>query len=116
MLGKKISNCFGLPVQCVKGFFTALHIALKRFLLGVHANMNFEAVRGEEGLPTALLIANEGVFAPVGLLVGPQVSCGAVCPGAAFKHTLVALHLTEEETRREGEKLNVLEFNSTAGK
>lgn len=59
--------------------------------------MNLEAVWGEEGLSTALLIANECVLAPVGLLVCPQVSRRAVCPCAAFEHTLVALDLIEEE-------------------
>lgn len=57
------------PVQCVKGLFAALHVTLKWFLLGVNTNMDFEAVRGEEGLSTALLVTHKGVFAPVRLLV-----------------------------------------------
>lgn len=59
--------------------------------------MDLEAVRGEEGLSTALLIANKGVLAPVCLLVCPQVSCRAVRPCATFEHALVALHLIDEE-------------------
>lgn len=59
--------------------------------------MDLEAVGGEEGLSTALLITHERVLAPVCLLVCSQVSRRAVRPGAAFKHALVALHLIEEE-------------------
>lgn len=81
------------PVQGVEGLFAALHVALKRLLLGVNAHVDLEAVRGEEGLPTALLVAHERVLAPVGLLVGAQVPCRAVRPRAAFEHALVALHL-----------------------
>lgn len=78
-----------------------MHITLKRLLLGVNTDVDLEAVRGEEGLATALLIAHECVLAPVCLLVCPQVSRRAVRPRAAFKHALVALHLIEEE--EEGE-------------
>lgn len=63
--------------------------------------MDLEAVRGEESLSAALLIAHERVLAPVCLLVCPQVSRRAVRPCAAFEHALVALHLREEE--EEGE-------------
>jgi len=74
-----------------------MHITLKRLLLGVNADMDLEAVGGEEGLPTAQLITHKCVLAPVRLLVRSQVSRRAVRPGAAFEHALVALHLEEEE-------------------
>lgn len=64
--------------------------------------MDLEAVRCEEGLSTALLIAHKCVLAPVRLLVCSQVSRRAVRPGAAFEHALVALHLTEEEEETRG--------------
>lgn len=70
-----------------------MHVALKRLLLGVNADVDLEAVRGEEGFPTALLVTHERVLAPVGLLVGAQVPCRTVRPRAAFEHALVALHL-----------------------
>lgn len=73
-----------------------MHITLKGLLLGVNANMDLEAVWSEESLSTALLIAHKRVFTPVCLLVGTQVPCRAVGPGAAFKHTLVAINLMEE--------------------
>lgn len=63
----------------------------------MNTDMNLEAVWGEEGLSTALLIAHKSVLAPVCLLVGTQVPCCAVRPCAAFKHTLIAIHLMEEE-------------------
>lgn len=85
--------CLSSPVQGVEGFFAALHVALKRLLLGVNAHVDLEAVRGEEGLPAALLVAHERVLAPVGLLVGAQVPRRAVGPRAALEHALVALHL-----------------------
>lgn len=70
-----------------------MHVTLKWLLLGVNADVDLEAVRGEEGLPAALLVAHERVLAPVGLLVGAQVPCCAVRPRAAFEHALVALYL-----------------------
>lgn len=88
-----IRLCLSSPVQGVEGFFAALHVALKRLLLGVNAHVDLEAVRGEEGLPAALLVAHERVLAPVGLLVGAQVPRRAVGPRAALEHALVALHL-----------------------
>ena len=74
-----------------------MHITLKWLLLGVNPDVDLEAVRCEEGLSAALLIAHERVLAPVRLLVRSQVSRRAVRPGAAFEHALVALHLMEEE-------------------
>lgn len=74
-----------------------MHLALKRLLLGVNTHMDLEAVRGEEGLSAALLIAHKRVLAPVSLLVRPQVSRRAVRPGAAFEHALVALHLMGDD-------------------
>lgn len=84
------------PVQCVEGLLTALHVALKGFLLGVHPDMDLEAVGGEEGLPTALLVADKGVLPPVGFLVRAQVASGAVGAGTALKGALVALHLKDK--------------------
>ena len=74
-----------------------MHITLKWLLLGVNTDMDLEAIRREEGLSAALLIAHECVLAPVCLLVCPEVSRCAVCSCAAFEHALVALHLTEGE-------------------
>ena len=88
--------CAGPPVQGVKSLLTALHVTLKRLLLGVYTDVDLEAVRGEEGLSAALLITHKCVFTPVGLLVCSQVSRRAVRPCAAFEHALVALHLIEE--------------------
>lgn len=83
-----------LPVQCIKGFFTALNITLKRFLLGVDTNVDFEAVGGQESLSTAFLVTHKGVFPSVRLLVGAQVACGAVGTRTALKCALVAFHLS----------------------
>lgn len=88
-----------------------MNITLKRLLLGVNTDMDLEAVRGEKGLSTALLIAHKCVLAPVCLLVCPQVSRRAVCSCAAFEHALVALHLIEKE--EEGEISAQAWFNST---
>lgn len=82
-----------LPVQCIEGFFTALNITLKRLLLGVNTNVDFEAIGGQEGLPTSLLVAYKGIFPPVSLLMGAQVACSAVGTRAALKGALIALHL-----------------------
>lgn len=73
-----------------------MHIALKRLLLGMNTDMDLEAVRSEEGLSAALLITHKCVFAPVSLLVCPQVSCRTVRPCAALEHALVTLHLIEK--------------------
>lgn len=62
----------------------------------MHADVDFEAVGGEEGLATALLVADEGVLAPVRLLVRAQVASGAVGAGTALKGALVALHLKDK--------------------
>lgn len=56
--------------------------------------MDPEAVGGEEGLATALLITDEGVLSSVSLLVGTQVACCAVGAGAPLKGALVPLDLT----------------------
>lgn len=88
-----ITPCLSSPVQGVEGFFAALHVAFKWLLLCVNPDMDFEAVRGQEGLPAALLVAHERVLSPVGLLVSAQVPRCAVRPRTAFKHALVALHL-----------------------
>lgn len=61
--------CFQ-PVQCVECLLTALHVTLKWLLLCVHSHMDPEAVGGEEGLATALLITDKGVLSSVSLLVG----------------------------------------------
>lgn len=82
-----------LPVQCIEGFFAALNITLKRLLLGVDTNVDFEAIGGQKGLPTSLLVANKGVFPPVSLLMSAQVACSAIGTWAAFKGALIALHL-----------------------
>lgn len=84
------------PVQRVERLLTALHVALEGFLLGVHSDVDFEAVGGEEGLATALLVAHEGVLPPVRLLVRAQVASGAVGAGTALKGALVALHLKDK--------------------
>lgn len=84
-----------LPVQGVKCLFTALHVALKRLLLSVHSNMDFEAVGGKKGLATALLIADKSVFPTVCLLVSAQVSGGAIGARAALKGALVSLNLRD---------------------
>lgn len=102
--------CQGLPVQGVEGLLTALHVALKRLLLGVNTHVDLEAVGGEEGLSAALLVAHECVLAAVGLLVSPQVSRRAVRPGAALEHALVALHLTEEEQEGPHQRRNMVKF------
>lgn len=95
-LSTNTTMCVGPPVQGVKGLLTALHVTLKRLLLGVYTDVDLEAVRGEEGLSAALLITHKCVFTPVGLLVCSQVSRRAVRPRAAFEHALVTLHLIEE--------------------
>lgn len=86
-----------LPVQCIEGFFTTLNITLKGLLLGVHPDMDFQAVGRQKGLPTPLLIAHKGVLPTVGLLVGAQVACSAVGTRAALKCALVTLHLSEKQ-------------------
>ena len=58
--------------------------------------MDPEAVGGEEGLATALLITDEGVLSSVSLLVGAQVACCAVGARASLKGALVPLYLTED--------------------
>lgn len=83
--------CFQ-PVQRVERLLTALHVALKWLLLRVHSHMDPEAVGGEEGLATALLIANKGVLSSVSLLMGAQVACCAVGAGTALKGALVPLY------------------------
>ena len=88
-----IVSALALPVKRVEGLFTALHVALEGLLLGVDAHVDLEAVGGEEGLATALLVANKRVLPPVGLLVCAQVPRRAVGPCAALKHALIALHL-----------------------
>lgn len=92
-----IKTCEGSPVQRVKCLFAALHITLERFLFCVNTDMDLETVRGEEGLPAALLIAHKGVLAPVCLLMRPQISCCAVSPWATFKCALVPLYLKEDK-------------------
>lgn len=58
--------------------------------------MDPEAVGGEEGLATALLITDEGVLSSVSLLVGAEVACCAVGARASLKGALVPLYLTED--------------------
>lgn len=60
--------------------------------------MDPEAVGGEEGLATALLITDKGVLSSVSLLVGAQVACCAVGSGTALKGALVPLYLETEDT------------------
>lgn len=83
----------GSPVQCVKGLFTALYVTLKRLLLGVNTDVDFETVRSEKGLSTTLLITHKCVLAPMCLLVCTQISCCAISPWAAFECALIALYL-----------------------
>lgn len=83
--------CFQ-PVKCVERLLTALHVTLKWLLLCVHSHMDPEAVGGEEGLATALLITDEGVLSSVSLLVGAQVACCAVGARASLKGALVPLY------------------------
>lgn len=90
-----VVNTFS-PVQCIECLLTALHVTLKWFLLGMHPDMDFEAVGGEEGLATALLVADEGVLPTVGFLVRAQVASSAVGAGTALKGALVALNLRDK--------------------
>lgn len=83
------------PVQCVERLLTALHVTLKWLLLRVHSHMDPEAVGGEEGLATALLVTDKGVLSSVSLLVGAQVACCAVGAGTALKGALVPLYLAD---------------------
>lgn len=62
--------------------------------------MDPEAVGGEEGLATALLVTDEGVLSSVSLLVGAEVACCAVGAGASLKGALVPLYLTEDMEHR----------------
>lgn len=62
----------------------------------MHSHVDPEAVGGEEGLATALLVTDEGVLSSVSLLVGAEVACCAVGAGAPLKGALVPLHLTED--------------------
>lgn len=96
-MNTRFSKCILLPVQCIEGFFTTLNITLKGLLLGVHPDMDFQAVGCQKGLPTTLLIAHKGVLPTVGLLVGAQVACSAVGTRAALKCALVALHLSDKQ-------------------
>lgn len=83
--------CFQ-PVQRVERLLAALYIALKWLLLRVYPHMDPEAVRGEEGLATTFLIADEGVLSSMSLLVGAQVACCAVGARTALEGALVPLY------------------------
>lgn len=61
----------------------------------MHSHVDPEAVGGEEGLTTALLITDKGVLSSVSLLVGAQVTCCAVGAGTALKGALVPLYLAD---------------------
>lgn len=87
---------FNSPVKSVKSLLTALHITLKWLLLGVHTHMDLQAVRGEEGFPTTLLVAHKSILSSVGLLVGPQVSRCTVRSRTASEHALVTFNLRTE--------------------
>lgn len=94
------------PVECVVRLLTALGVTLEGLLLGVGAYVDFQAVGGEEGLVTALLVAHKGVLASVPLLVGAQVPRRAVGPRTALEHALVAFHLSEQAGSRRLHKLS----------
>ena len=50
------------PVEGVEWLLTALHIALKRFLVGVNTDVDLQAVGRQEGFATSFLVACEYIF------------------------------------------------------
>ena len=71
-------------VAGVESLITALLRTRKRLLLGVHADVDLQAVGRKEGLAASLLGALETVLAPVRLQVGLQVADRAVAAVATL--------------------------------
>lgn len=71
-----VQSLVGLEsIEGVECLVTAVDVTLEGTLFGVNSNVNFQAVRGEEGLATASLLAHKCIISRVSLLMSFQIPC-----------------------------------------